>query len=102
MKVLLADGSPAFRTFIRQILEVAWDVNVAGQASDAEEVVRLAQQLKPDVVLMDIDLPGLDGLEATRRIKASLPGTKVIMLSAVDGRSEEHTSELQSRLHLVC
>ena len=92
MKVLLADGSPAFRTFIRQILEVAWDVNVAGQASDAEEVVRLAQQLKPDVVLMDIDLPGLDGLEATRRIKASLPGTKVIMLSAVDGETYRNTA----------
>jgi len=92
MKVLLADGSPAFRTFMRQILEVAWDVNVAGQASDAEEVVRLAQQLKPDVVLIDIDLPGLDGLEATRRIKASLPGMKVIMLSAVDGETYRNTA----------
>ncbi len=92
MKVLLADVSPAFRTFIRQILEVAWDVNVAGQASDAEEVVRLAQQLKPDVVLMDIDLPGPDSLEATRRIKAWLPETKVIMLSAVDGETYRNTA----------
>src|SRR5437879_2257003 len=77
MKVLLADGSPAFRTFIRQILEVAWDVNVAGQASDAEEVVRLAQQLKPDVVLMDIDLPGLDGLEATGASKPRCRGRRL-------------------------
>src|SRR3989454_12172978 len=92
MKVVLADGSPAFRTFMRQVLEVAWDVNVAAQARDAEEVVRLAQQLKPDVVLMDIDLPGLGGLEATRRIKASLPGTKVIMLSAVDGETYRNTA----------
>ena len=92
MRVLIADSEQGFRRFIRRILERQPDLNVAGQASDAEEVVQLAQQLKPDVVLMDIDLPGLDGLEATRRIKASLPGTKVIMLSAVDGETYRNTA----------
>ena len=70
VRVLIADSEQGFRRFIRRILERQPDLNVAGQASDAEEVVQLAQQLKPDVVLMDIDLPGQDGLEATRRIKA--------------------------------
>src|SRR3989454_9761058 len=92
VRVLIADSEQGFRRFIRRILERQPDLNVAGQASDAEEVVQLAQQLKPDVVLMDIDLPGLDGLEATRRIKASLPGTKVIMLSAVDGETYRNTA----------
>jgi DNA-binding NarL/FixJ family response regulator len=66
---------------------------VVGEAADAEEVVRLAQQLKPDVVLMDIDLPGLDSLEAIRRVKASLPATKIIMLSAVDGETYSKAAE---------
>ena len=92
MRALIADAEQGFRRFIRRILDRQPDMNVVGQASDAEEVVRLAQQLKPDVVLIDIDLPGLDGLEATRHIKASLPGTKVIMLSAVDGETYRNTA----------
>ena len=92
VRVLIADAEQGFRRFIRRILERQPDLNVVGQASDAEEVVRLAQQLKPDVVLIDIDLPGLDGLEATRHIKASLPGMKVIMLSAVDGETYRNTA----------
>jgi len=92
MKVLLADKSPAFRAFMRQVLDVERDLKVVGEAADAEEVVRLTQQLKPDVVLIDIDLPGLDGLEATRRVKAWLPATKVIMLSVVDGEIYRNTA----------
>lgn len=86
MKILLADDE-RFRRFVRPILEREKDLKVVGVAVDAEEVARLTRQLKPDVVLMDIDLPGVDGLTAVRHIKASLPATKIIMLSAVDGEA---------------
>src|SRR5437899_813677 len=69
MRVLIADDNRAFRTFLRQILEVELDLSVVGEAADAEEVVRLARQLKPNVVLLDIHLPGPDGVQATRRIE---------------------------------
>jgi len=60
---------------------------VAGEAADAEEVVRLARQLKPDVVLMDIDLHGTDAFDATSHIKAHVPETKVIMVSVINGET---------------
>ena len=86
-RLLIADAMHSYRRFIKQVLESTGDLKVVGEAADGEEVVRLAQQLKPDVVLMDIDLPDLDGLEAIRRIKAAQPGTKVIMLSLLDGET---------------
>src|SRR2546426_3181287 len=77
LKVLIADDSPAFRAFLRHILEMERDLRVVGEAADGEEAVQHARELKPDVVLLDIDLPGPDGLQAARRIKASLPATRV-------------------------
>src|SRR5437899_3497705 len=78
MNVLIAEPDAAYRSFVRRTLEREIDLVLVAEAADGEQAVRLAQQLKADVVLMDLDLLG------------------------VDGRSEEHTSELQSLRHLVC
>src|SRR5437870_5633600 len=87
MRVLIADESPSFRAFLRHILELECDLSVVGEVADGKEAVQHARELKPDVVLMDIDLPSPDGLQAARHIKASLPATRVIMLSRVDGEA---------------
>ena len=84
MRVLIVDDNNEYRRFLRRILEVQQDWMLVGEASDGEEGVRLAQQLKPDVILMDIDMPGTNGLQATRRIKHSLAGATVLLLSAWD------------------
>ncbi|MBI4505660.1 MAG: response regulator transcription factor [Chloroflexi bacterium] len=83
MRVLLADDHALFRDGIASLLR-AWDVEVVGQASDGAEAVAQAAALRPDLVLMDIRMPGVGGLEATRRIKATLPETKIVMLTVSD------------------
>src|SRR5713226_940245 len=87
VRVLIADSEQGFRRYIRRILERQPDLNVVGEAVDGEEVVRVAHQLQPDVVLVDIDLRGTDAFDATKYIKARLPGTKVIMLSVLEGET---------------
>ena len=87
MKVLIADAKHQYRRFIKQVLERRGDLKVVGEAADGEEVIRLAHRLKPDVVLMDIDLQGTDAFDATQYIKTRLPGTKVIMLSVLEGET---------------
>jgi len=81
VKVLIADDEQVYRSFIRRLLAKDSDVDVVGEAVDGEEAVNLSKQLKPDVVLMNLEMPGVDGLEATRRLKESHGGTKVIMVS---------------------
>jgi DNA-binding NarL/FixJ family response regulator len=85
-RVLIADDQALVRAGFRMILDAEDDLEVVGEASDGAEAVKLARQLKPEVVLMDIRMPELDGIEATRRIAelATDPPTRVLMLTTFD------------------
>ena len=86
-RILVADDHPMFRDGIKKLIETEEDLEVIGQASDGEEAVRLAAELHPDVVIMDIVMPKLNGIEAAKQIKAKLPTTALLMLSAYDYES---------------
>ena len=83
-RLLIADDNQLFRRGIAGLLEREADFEIAGEASDGLEVVRLAQTLLPDVVLMDVNLPELDGIAATRQILAENPSVKIFALSFLD------------------
>ena len=82
--MLLADDQPLLRRGFRMILEAEDGLAVAGEAGDGAEAVELAHRIQPDVVLMDIRMPGTDGIEATRRITAAEPGVRVLVLTTFD------------------
>jgi two-component system, NarL family, response regulator LiaR len=82
--ILIADDHPVVRQGLRTFLETQDGLEVVGEASDGAGAAELAQQLLPDVVLMDLVMPGLDGVEATRRIREISPSTKVIVLTSFD------------------
>jgi DNA-binding NarL/FixJ family response regulator len=81
--VLLVDDHRQFRVTIRSLLDHEASYVVVGEAGDGEEAVELARSLRPDLILMDVRLPGINGIEATRRILASAPTTAVVLLSTV-------------------
>jgi len=87
MNVLIADDHALFRDGIASLLR-AWGMEVAGQASDGLEALEQARKLKPDMVLMDIKMPGCNGLEATRLIKAEMPDTKIVMVTVSDDEED--------------
>jgi DNA-binding NarL/FixJ family response regulator len=84
IKILIADDHAVVREGTRRILEQEPDMEVVGEAGDGEEAVNLAASLKPDVAIIDIAMPKLDGIEATKRIKATWPSINVLILSAYD------------------
>jgi two-component system, NarL family, response regulator NreC len=81
IRVLLADDHTLIRAGLRMVVAAQPDLTVAGEAGDGREAVAIAQNLKPDVVVMDIGMPKLNGIEAARQIRAALPETQVVMLS---------------------
>jgi len=84
IRVLVVDDHALHRDGIRQILGQQPDIEVAGEAESAERALVLVNQLHPSVVLMDIRLPGMNGIDATRRIRRDHPGTRVLVVSAYD------------------
>jgi two-component system, NarL family, invasion response regulator UvrY len=79
--VLVVDDQAPFRAIARTVVELTPGFAVVGEAETGEDAVRLAAELSPTVILMDINLPGINGIEATRRILADAPSTRVVLLS---------------------
>ncbi|MFC7275380.1 response regulator [Paractinoplanes rhizophilus] len=84
ISVLLADDQHLVRAGFRSLLRRDRNIAVVGEASTGDEAVRAARDLRPDVILMDIRMPGMDGIAATREILASLPATRVIILTTFE------------------
>ncbi|TLM98848.1 response regulator transcription factor, partial [bacterium] len=84
IKILLVDDQALFREGLRTLLSVKPDFEVVGEASNGEEALRLVAQQRPNIVLMDLRMPIMDGMTATRRLRELYPDTKVIVLTTFD------------------
>ena len=87
LRVMLVDDHALVRSAIRQALQ-APDIEVVGEAANAEEALEMAPMLRPDLLLLDIDLPGLSGIEAVRELAPRLPDTKIVMLTVSTDRRD--------------
>ena len=84
IRILVADDHPLFRAGLRALLDSVADTEVVGEAATGEEAVEAARMLEPDVVVMDINMPGLNGIDATRRIVDSTEGVNVLVMTMHD------------------
>ena len=87
VRVLIADDHGVMRAGLRAMLEIEPAIDVLGEAANGEEAIRLAGELHPEIVLLDIGLPGIDGIEATRRMKNMYPNIQVLILSVYEDQS---------------
>lgn len=98
MRVVIADDHPLFRAGLMSLLRARGGIEVVGEASNGAEAVRLARGLKPDLVLMDLTMPGTGGLDATRRIKEENPDVKVVILTVSETEGDLFAA-IQSGAH---
>ena len=87
MRILVADDHETVRKGVCAILSSRKDVEICGEASDGQEAVEKAIQLKPDLVILDVTMPVLDGFNAAKQIKAALPSVPILMLSMHEGQN---------------
>lgn len=87
IRVLIADDHGVIRAGLRSMLKAELDIKVVGEAVDGNDVLRLAAKLSPDIVLMDLSMPGLNGIDATRKLHEILPGIKVLILTSHEDES---------------
>jgi DNA-binding NarL/FixJ family response regulator len=87
MRILIVDDHPVTRDGLRSALGMSEDVEVVGEAANGEEAIELVQQLAPHVVFMDVRMPGMGGLEATKEIRRTSPDTKVILFTVDESRA---------------
>jgi len=83
-RTLIVDDDGSFRRRIKELLATEPDIEVIGEAADGQEAILKARELKPDLVLMDVRMPGLNGINATRQLKDEMPEIKVIIVSIFD------------------
>ncbi|MCH6265413.1 MULTISPECIES: response regulator transcription factor [Neobacillus] len=81
LKILIADDHPLFRHGVKTLFMTTPEIEVVGEATSGEEVIQLAQKLEPDVILMDLRMPGCNGIEATREIMKDNPNTQILILT---------------------
>ena len=90
IRVMLVDDHQMVREAVGRLLGLEGDLEVVGSAADAREAVLLLERVRPDVVLMDVSMPGTDGISATETLRDSVPGLRVVILSATCNRHQVH------------
>jgi DNA-binding NarL/FixJ family response regulator len=85
-RVVLADDHPIMRASIRRLLERAGDIEVVGEASNGLETIHMVEELEPDVLLLDVEMPGMKGFEVARRLQAAGAAVRILALSAYDDK----------------
>ena len=87
IRILVADDHPVFRFGLRALLDATTGTEVVGEATGGEEAIALAGSLRPDVILMDINMPGVNGIEATRRIREAQPESRILIVTMLEDDS---------------